>query len=735
MAERARAHEWREEEGVWVGAWYAEPQRNRVSQKDGEAVSLEPKVMQVLACLVASAGKTVTKERFMDEVWSDTVVTPDVLPRCISHLRKVFDDDARNPRYIETIRKTGYRLTAPVRRGAPPETEDGALPGEAASAPLAEASRKPQPLLQGNTPAQRGTLPRAALWMGAAGVVALLVVAAALWQSEAPTPAPAATVPFTSFPGEEFDAAMSPTGEEVAFVWDGAGEANFDVYVKRPGAEAPLRLTTHPAPESSPAWSPDGQQIAFVREEDSTNVIATVPVIGGSERVLARFGKREIRGVVWSPDGQTLALAAQRAPYEAFSLYLLDIATRQRRRLTTPPAYYLGDTAPAFSPDGQTLAFSREVVERVQDVYTVPVRGGRVKRLTRDGADVSGLDWTADGRRIVFASDREGASKLWRVDAAGGAPEWIATAGGGKGLHQPSVARQGRGMTLTERSFDVNIWRLHRVEDYDRFSSHPAVASTRWDSNPAVAPDGERLAFASKRSGHFEIWTSQRDGSEPVQLTRFEGPFTATPRWAPDGGHLAFTSRRTGSADVYVIPATGGTPRQLSQGTAADLAPSFSRDGRHVYFASDRTGTWQIWRKPLGGGSARQMTTRGGFAAFEAPGGRHLYYVKKHTPGIWRRSLIAGEGAAEERVVEALEPYDWGNWAVTETGLYFIRRDLGARPLLSFYHFKSGRTWRVAFLDDVPRHPSLAVAPGAAWFLYTRIDRSESDIMLVENFR
>jgi TolB-like protein/DNA-binding winged helix-turn-helix (wHTH) protein/tetratricopeptide (TPR) repeat protein len=88
--------------------WTVQPRLNTLIA-NGRAVRIEPKVMQVLICL-AEARDVVSKEQLMQKVWSDTFVTDDVLTRCISELRKAFDDDPKRPRYIQTIPKSGYRL-------------------------------------------------------------------------------------------------------------------------------------------------------------------------------------------------------------------------------------------------------------------------------------------------------------------------------------------------------------------------------------------------------------------------------------------------------------------------------------------------------------------------------------------------------------------------------------------------------------------------------------------------
>ena len=96
-----------------VGPWLVAPGLNSISSK-GTTVRLEPKAMEVLLCLAKHAGETLPKETLFHAVWPDTFVTDDVLTHSISELRRAFEDDAREPRIIQTIPKRGYRLVAPV---------------------------------------------------------------------------------------------------------------------------------------------------------------------------------------------------------------------------------------------------------------------------------------------------------------------------------------------------------------------------------------------------------------------------------------------------------------------------------------------------------------------------------------------------------------------------------------------------------------------------------------------
>jgi TolB-like protein/DNA-binding winged helix-turn-helix (wHTH) protein len=101
------------EKDFQVGPWLVQPSSNSLL-RGGKAIHVEPKVMEVLVGLAKSAGETVTKEELIHTIWPDVFVTDDVLTRSISELRRAFEDDARNPRVIQTISKRGYRLIAPV---------------------------------------------------------------------------------------------------------------------------------------------------------------------------------------------------------------------------------------------------------------------------------------------------------------------------------------------------------------------------------------------------------------------------------------------------------------------------------------------------------------------------------------------------------------------------------------------------------------------------------------------
>jgi dipeptidyl aminopeptidase/acylaminoacyl peptidase len=311
----------------------------------------------------------------------------------------------------------------------------------------------------------------------------------------------------------------------------------------------------------------------------------------------------------------------------------------------------------------------------------------------------------------------------------------------------PVVSRPQPGRPLRliyVRSFvDLNIWRVETPAPGATASSPPVVSisSTRADDMVQLSPDGRRVAFTSTRSGGWEIWLSDLDGSNAVPLTSMGARAAGYPHWSPDGERIVFHSNFDGQWEVYMVPAAGGKPRNLTSHPAADAMPSFSRDGRWIYFQSTRTGEVRIWKMPVSGGDAVQVTNNVGFAPSESPDGAYLYYIEtldKPSP-LWRLPVSGGVP------VKVLEGVFLTNYVVLDRGIYYI--DLPAGQGGVHYSDKPSGETRLQYFDFTTRRSNtvasnlgevdnpLTATPDGRTILFARVDSSVDDLMLVENFR
>ena len=96
-----------------VGAWRVDPRAGQISRQ-GEVVRVEARTMKLLLCLAERAGEVVSVEELLDQVWSGVVVTPDSVYQAVASLRRLLGDDAKQPDYIATVPRLGYRMVAAV---------------------------------------------------------------------------------------------------------------------------------------------------------------------------------------------------------------------------------------------------------------------------------------------------------------------------------------------------------------------------------------------------------------------------------------------------------------------------------------------------------------------------------------------------------------------------------------------------------------------------------------------
>jgi len=585
--------------------------------------------------------------------------------------------------------------------------------------------------------------------------VAVVVLAAAGWywlrpQRPAEPEAPLTVVPLTSYSGWEDTPSFSPDGNQVAFQWcTGELGQNCDIYIKQIGVEPPARLTSDAAEDFSPAWSPDGNSIAFLRKVSQYRAaLLVIPQRGGQERLLeelnlGKWNSIALSGpyVAWTPDSKWLMLPSAEIGKEPFGFLLISVETLEKKRLTTSPAGFF-DCTPAFSPDGRTLAFTRCSDDRSGICFlrlseNYEPQGEPERAVTSEERFGFGPAWTQDGRDIVYCGGSGfalnlGIKGLWRMTAwMSGRPIRLSFAS--DATSPPAVSRQGNRFAYAVGRSDVNIYRSDLAEP-GRNPGIPFkfISSTRQEYAARYSPDGKKIALTSDRSGFWEIWVCDRDGSNAVQLTSLRGEDADGSAWSPDGRSIAFGSVVGGERYVCVINAHGGAPRRLVTVPALYwTSPSWSRDGQSIYFRSKRSGMSEIWKVPAAGGEAVQITPNGAprDVPRESPDGKFLYFLKLEAQGhygVWR---IPAGGGEETKVA------DWDDYAFGEHGIYFVTQaDKQGRRNLGFYDSSTGKTRKILTIED-PKASFSTVSPDGRTILYTQLDESGSDLMLVENFR
>jgi TolB protein len=286
---------------------------------------------------------------------------------------------------------------------------------------------------------------------------------------------------------------------------------------------------------------------------------------------------------------------------------VLSLGCREHARTAAAP--------PASDPTaaGWALVYER-VVGGNQDLYMIPARGGVERRLTDDPA-LDGLPrWSADGRRILFTSERTGTPQIYELTLESGALRRVRSNDFTE--YQVDESPDGTRLAFLSNALGAELlW----VWTYAAGDPQPIVKHGR-DSilgNPDWSPDGKQIVFSSNwRVGH-QIYVADAASGEAHRIS----PLTSggcEPRFSPDGTKVVYVSRRHlgDTSRLVAHDLASGDETALVDWPALNYDPAYSPDGTEIAFASNVSGEYVIYRQRLSDGKAWRVTFGPGSARY-----------------------------------------------------------------------------------------------------------------------
>jgi Tol biopolymer transport system component len=393
----------------------------------------------------------------------------------------------------------------------------------------------------------------------------------------------------TDLPINPQDLQWSPDGTEFVFAAPTGG-----IYTLKADGTGLTDIAQDSTAES-PAWSPDGEKIAFVSRRDGNDEVYVMNADGTEQALLSR-NRYNDADPTWSPDGSYIAFTSTSDSARG-EVYIMNADGSNPRRVTNntvdeytlawsassstfPYAVHLPLIVNARSPEALPgrIAFISTRDHYQGEVYMMKTDGTGVVRLTTNTAKESSLQWSLDGTRLLLAAQRDGNDEIITL-AADGRDEVRLTTNEYTDAF-PSWSPDGKRIAYVSSSFRVN----NQIFVMNADGSEQRQLTTDLPINPQDlqwSPDGTQFVFAAPTGG---IYTLKADGTG---LTDIAQDSTAElPAWSPDGEKIAFVSRRDGNDDVYVMNADGTQQTLLSNNRYNDGDPAWSPDGRYIAFTS-----------------------------------------------------------------------------------------------------------------------------------------------------
>ena len=557
-------------------------------RKHGVTIRLQEQPLRVLATLVERPGEIVTREELQQRIWGkDTFVDfEQSLNKAVNRVREALNDEAGQPRYVETVPRRGYRFIAPVTGLSTEQPRSPELPSSVSDAkPLADLGLSPG-LTSGAPPATVLAKKRGWLAVGLSTVILLAAISAWFRQHSGPAKTGERSLTRLTTNGTSFDPAISRDGKMIAYA-AAVGGFNKDIWVRQVAGGKAIQITHEKEGAVAPAFSPDGSQIAY----ESHGGIYEMPALGGDARLITGDGFSPS----YAPDGSTVL----------FVTFVQSLA-----RLWTVPR--MGGTPIAVrtdlpirdflpSPNGKkVLALVARQGRESQDLkrwWTISIPGGELGEIdppaTLPGQTDAGipLDWVSLDRSgqqwVIFSRPTGGSTNLFRVPVTSDGKvlsnaEQITSA---PAVDFGAAASSDGRMVFSIGTVSSNLWSIPIDTNQGRVTGErqrlTQVEGVR-DEGVSLSRDGKRAVFASEGRILMKELGTERE----TQLAVGDSPAIS-----PDGSFVAYTVTEGQKNSVYMVPTVGGAPRRICQDCASSGLKGFSADGSRVLAQDYSEGT------------------------------------------------------------------------------------------------------------------------------------------------
>ncbi len=500
---------------------------------DGQEFPLDPKLLDLLLLFCHQADKIISRQEILDSVWAGSVVTDNAVNKLVANLRKELGDDPKNPKYIQTIPKRGYRLICPVLFN----TSDASSPEKER---LLNTSTSLIITPESSVPQRKKHLLISIVLMVFIGYTLLLLRPSMInaVSTEIVTPSKN-TQELTRMPGIEHSALMSEKQDYIVFLrenqqtgtqqlWRKDLISNNEYRVKGALAHISQLISLTTSDESNPLvyLAQDKQQCSVV----STGWVNENQLSKAS--VILDCSSFFINDIVWHAEKSQLIYSAKTSNESKNRIYRFDLTSKTQQLLTQPDIFGLGNSGLDLSPDGKKLLIVNNDKVYKSQLFVLDLTTNELTPALSLNYKISEATWYHDSKRVLYFGPSP--SHQIMINDLNGKQHTLINASD----------YINKGFSRIKTSQDI-LFSTFKANYNNRWLKQGALLkeinnSTVFDRHPALAHQSPNYGFISTRSGQEQLYYSNLLTGETRVLSQFEG-------------HQSFTSLSFSPSDDYML--------------------------------------------------------------------------------------------------------------------------------------------------------------------------------------
>ena len=593
----------------WQIANYQFCEQQQTLSSSSETLQLEPMMVELLAYFCRHPNEIISVDQLIDQVWQGRVVTDNAVSRLITKLRRAFADDARQPKFIATFPKKGYKFVARVTTVN--EHDKQALVPDGEQAQRAETDEKP---------AETGW---SVLKLPIVAVIFALVVVLVFWQAWQ-TPRPSATFAraLTSMDGNEVFPSFSADGRRMAFMSVKAQRLRLvikDLYNgKTVEINHPDGLNTGPGD-----WSKQGDELVYLAasaQRCEYYIVEIKDLTPGEPRLIHRCPAGSYGKILFTHNDQRVGFSENAGAGTPYSIYELDLTTQTKRRLNQPDLYLSGNSQFDLHPHENKLLISSPDKQQWEGFYALELTTNKLELLFKQDAYICCGIWDHAGENVILMGEHP-AYQLLSYDLSGKNKQVIFS-----GSRRISLPRRFNNQTdyvflSGDKHTDIHILDLDSGET-------GSIANDTVDELLATfSTNHQSIGYISMASGKEQVWEYDRLSGERRKITSFtDNRHYLDLHWSPDDRYIAGLTFN----ELHLINATTGEVTVVDFPQTEIRGVSF-KSASELSFSAKEGERWRVYTYHLITQSVTAESPEWTFIQFTPDRNNTLWLSADHT--------------------------------------------------------------------------------------------------------